>query len=48
MMFHSAYYIIRPSRSIFVPNLNSGGQIMPLALYALTAGAFGIGVADSV
>lgn len=48
MMFRKADYIILPSRSIPGPDFNIAGQIMPLALYALTAGAFGIGVTEFV
>jgi len=47
-MFHMAFYITSFATSIFCPDINLAGQIMPLALYALTAGAFGIGVTEFV
>jgi DHA1 family inner membrane transport protein len=49
MMFLSAFYLTNPPGAICIPSVLKGaGPGMPLPLYALTAGAFGIGVTEFV
>jgi DHA1 family inner membrane transport protein len=49
MMFLTALYITKTALAIFCSDSSqSAGPDMPLALYALTAGAFGIGVTEFV
>jgi DHA1 family inner membrane transport protein len=48
MLFHSAFYITSSPTSISRAMPKIAGQNRPWALYALTAGAFGIGVTEFV
>src|SRR5690242_5105493 len=48
MLFHSAFYITSSATSISCAMPKIAGQNRPWALYALTAGAFGIGVTEFV
>ena len=48
MLFLLAHYITPYAGSISRPERTIAGPIMPLALYALTAGAFGLGVTEFV